>query len=859
MSCRLPTTVTPNHYDLTYNSINLSPPYSFSGVVKISIQVSKDAPNNMNSITLHCLEIAISEATLSSSSSTPTHATSINYSPSNETCTLVFPTPINPSTSLLTVTFTGVLNDQMRGLYRSTYKGQDGEIKTMACTQFEATDARRAFPCWDEPSFKSTFRLTCKISQTPTFNPIAISNTTIVSSITNHERGGSEKSTTYKFEVTPVMSTYLLALVIGEFDQVGKNSEKTKIRTTVYTAPGKGMQGVFCLETACRALDFLEDTYGVPYPLPKSDLLAIPDFAAGAMENWGCVTYREAKILTSETGTSLAMRKGIARTVCHELAHQWFGNLTTMEWWNALFLNEGFARYMEFIAVNSLFPSWGIWDEFVGSVFVLALSLDAMDTSHPIEVEVNHPDEINSIFDSISYAKGASLIRMIAGWLGEDVFMEGIKKYLRKFGYKNATSNDLWSTLGSHSGKDVVGMMEKWTKVMGFPVITIGKDGSVVQEKFRAGGRKDGLEVTDWRIPITFADGEMLVMGIGEDEMVAEKIRQGKGGKINKGQVGFYRVNYSTDVWASLSKEMGVEKMSNTDRLGLVSDVFALAKGGYQPVTVALDFVKPMAEIAVEDEFVVWSEVCDKLIELSGVYKGEDFEDSYKAFVKEVVGKQWEMIGWEKKEGEKDNKGSMRGVLLSAMAASGDEGVKKEALRLFNVYYGGGKEVAADIRKVVYKLAVSEDEDNVLPKMRDLFSKTTFPEEQRNLMVAMGGVKGEMLWKETIDWVLFSGQVKKQDAVWPLSTLGGGGKGEMAFEYFKENHERLKERFTGPIWGGVVAMCSRGVKDIETVVDYFKDKDVGNAKRRLAQAIEGGRLREARLKRDMDALKGYWG
>ena len=530
-----------------------------------------------------------------------------------------------------------------------------------------------------------------------------------------------------------------------------------------------------------------------------------------------------------------------------------------MEWWNALFLNEGFARYMEFIAVDNLFPEWGIWDEFVGGVFVLALGLDAMDNSHPIEVDVNHPDEINSIFDSISYAKGASLIRMLANWLGEDVFMEGIRKYLSKFGFKNAKSSDLWGTLGEHSGKDVVGMMEMWTKVMGFPVICVGKDGKVTQEKFRAGGRMGKAPAeSKWKIPIVFEDGEAMVMGVEEDDKVAKKISSGKGVKLNKGQVGFYRVNYAEDMWATLAGRMGVGGMSNTDRLGLVSDVFAMAKGGYQPVSVALDFVKDMGGIEAEDEFVVWQEVCERLIELAGVYKGEEFEDDYKKFVKSVVGKQWEMIGWEKKEGEKANKGSMRGVLLSAMAASGDEGVKKEALRLFNEYYAGGKEIAADIRKVVYKLAVSKDEDSVMPKMRALYLKTSFPEEQRNLMMAMGACKGGGIWRDTIEWALWSGEVKKQDAVYPLSTLGGGGKGEMAFEYFKENFERLKETFTGPIWGAVVFMCCRGVKEIEGVVAYFEDKDVGGAKRRLDQAVEGGRLRLDRVKRDREVLKDFW-
>lgn len=279
--------------------------------------------------------------------------------------------------------FGGKLNNQMRGLYYSDYVNLRGEKRHLACTQFEATDARRAFPCWDEPAFKATFQLTATIPLPDGGNFVAVSNTPALETSEFLRDGCRFK--TYKFAETPKMSTYLAALVVGEFDVVSKYSEKNKIQTSVYTMPGKGEQGKFCLSTASAALDFLEETYGIKYPLPKSDLLAIPDFASGAMENWGCVTYREAKILTGK-GTSLAMKKGIARTVCHELAHQWFGNLTTMEWWNALFLNEGFARFMEFIAIDHLFPKWNIWNEFVQSVFTMALGLDAMKTSHPIEV-----------------------------------------------------------------------------------------------------------------------------------------------------------------------------------------------------------------------------------------------------------------------------------------------------------------------------------------------------------------------------------------------------------------------------------------------------------------------------------------
>lgn len=330
MSSRLPTTAVPSHYSLSYHSLNLlSPPYQFFGSVKISLAISP----KQSELTFHCLDLNISAAKVSGGAF-PLAAEKISYDVANQSCTLTFGEEL-PAETTLELSFEGRLNDQMHGLYRSSYTSPAGETRLMATTQFEATDARRAFPCWDEPAFKATFELSAAVPLIGGREMAAVSNTPVASARTS--AGGLDR--VYEFERTPRMSTYLLALVVGEFDCIATTSAKTKIRTTVYTMPGKAPKAAFCLSTATAALDFFNDFYEVPYPLPKSDLLAIPDFAAGAMENWGCVTYREAKILI-DAGTSLQMRKGIARTVCHELAHMWFGNLATMEWWDGLFLNE---------------------------------------------------------------------------------------------------------------------------------------------------------------------------------------------------------------------------------------------------------------------------------------------------------------------------------------------------------------------------------------------------------------------------------------------------------------------------------------------------------------------------------------
>ncbi|GMH77500.1 hypothetical protein TL16_g07430 [Triparma laevis f. inornata] len=740
MSCRLPTTISPTAYKLKYSQIDLVEPFQFDGVIEIDVDVL-DHAGGINAITLHCLDLAVTRATCAGQD-----ANSFAMSLKDETVTLDFRSEISVGSHTLVIHFNGKLNDQMRGLYRSTYTNLKGEKKIMACTQFEATDARRAFPCWDEPSFKATFQLECTIPLIEGANMVAISNTPVLE--TQEFIKNNLRFKTYTFGETPKMSTYLAALVVGEFDVVSMYSPKTKIQTSVYTMPGKGKQGKFCLETASKALDFLEETYGIKYPLPKSDLLAIPDFASGAMENWGCVTYREAKILT-DVGTSLTMKKGIARTVCHELAHQWFGNLTTMEWWNALFLNEGFARFMEFISVNHLFPEWNIWNEFVQSVYTLALGLDAMKTSHPIECTVNHPDEINSIFDAISYAKGASLLRMVSNYLGDDVFIGGIQSYLTKFSYDNAKSGDLWAALGEFSGKDVPGLMVPWTSKTGFPVIHISDDGKTTAERFFASGEKgEG----SWPCPIVFQDGEKIILDETNKAAVEKKIKSlidtNTYFKINSGQFGFFRVNYSVKQWEKLGEVMVPGKLSTIDRLGLISDCFALGKAGYIPVTVPLNLVKSFGDIAELDEYVIWQELSEQMRGLAALYKDEPFFTEFQKFMVGMFAKQAELLSWEKKEGENENLGSMRAAVFAALGAANDEGTAQTAQRLFNECAAGGDAVQADLRRIVYKLALKQDEEGVMRVLMDLYRKTDFPEEQRNLMLTLGEVQSAGLHAE---------------------------------------------------------------------------------------------------------------
>jgi aminopeptidase 2 len=367
-----------------------------------------------------------------------------------------------------------MLNDKMVGSYRSSFKA-NGETKYMATTQMQPTDARRAFPCFDEPALKARFTVTLIADKRLT----CLSNMDAVSEVhVDGKYGNGKKAVT--FRETPPMSSYLLAFVVGELNYIQSNSFRLPVR--VYALIGQDIElGRFSLGLAARTLEFYEKTFESPYPLPKLDMIAILD-NSGAMENWGLLTFRLADLLIDEKTSSAGRMEQVAEVVQHELAHQWFGNLVTMDFWDGLWLNEGFATWMSWFSCNTFYPEWKVWEQYVGSSLQSALSFDSLRSSHPIEVPVQRVDQISQIFDAISYQKGSCVIRMVSRYLGEDVFMEGIRRYLKKHAFGNTTTTDLWAALSDASGKDIQ-IMQIWTKEVGHPIVTVTEDASSIHVK----------------------------------------------------------------------------------------------------------------------------------------------------------------------------------------------------------------------------------------------------------------------------------------------------------------------------------------------------------------------------------------
>ena len=527
------------------------------------------------------------------------------------------------SKAQITLTFTGYLNEKMAGFYRSSYKDKDGSTKYIATTQMEPTDARRAFPCFDEPALKAEYTITLIADKDHTClsNMDQASEKEVDSKIT----GGKRKAVT--FNKTPLMSTYLLAFIVGKLNVIESNDFRVPVR--VFATPASDIEhGRFSLDLAAKTLDFYEKTFDSKFPLPKMDMVAIPDFSAGAMENWGLVTYRVVDVLFDEMTSGASTKQRVAEVVQHELAHQWFGNLVTMDFWDGLWLNEGFATWMSWFSCNKFYPEWKVWQGYVTDTLQGALSLDSLRSSHPIEVPVKRADEINQIFDAISYSKGSCVLRMISKYLGEDTFMEGIRRYLKKHAYGNTQTRDLWAALSDASGKPVEKVMDIWTKNIGYPVVTVTEDeGSssinVKQNRFlRTGDVKPEEDKTLFPVFL----GLRTKDGVDEDLTLSQREQTFKVPgldffKLNADHSGIYRTSYTPERLTKLGKAAKEGLLTVEDRAGMIADAGALAASGYQKTSGILSLLKSFSD---ETEFIVWDEILTRISTVRSTWVFED-------------------------------------------------------------------------------------------------------------------------------------------------------------------------------------------------------------------------------------------
>ena len=587
--------------------------------------------------------------------------------------------PEAPEASV-SIEFTGILNHDMAGFYRSQYKPaapaaasvpRDDEFHYMFSTQFEACDARRAFPCFDEPNLKATFDFAIEIPD----DLVALSNMPVKEETPVE---GSKKLVS--FERTPIMSTYLLAWAVGDFEYVEAFTEREyngkKLPVRVYTTRGLKEQGRWALEHAPKIIDYFSEQFEIDYPLPKSDILAVHEFTHGAMENWGLVTYRMTAILFDEKLSEARFRNRIAYVVAHELAHQWFGNLVTMDWWDELWLNEGFATWAGWLATDHLHPDWAGWPQFINEGMDQAFLLDSVRSSHPIQVEVRDALDVNQIFDKISYLKGCSMIRMLASNLGIETFLKGIAIYLKRHAYGNAKTKALWDALSEASGVYVNALMELWIEKVGFPVVTVTEGDqqiSVKQSRFLSTGDvKPEDDTTTWWVPLalkgkTGTEGvEPLALTTKETtiEGVSNEFYQ-----LNAGATGFYRVNYPEARLKVLGTQL--EHLTTEDKIFITGSAADLAFSGYATTGALLGFIQGLKN---ETHYRVLSQALDALGTLKSIFgDDEQTKKGLEKFTLELIDKALKQVGWEGPKGENFNTSLLRKRLLLTAVANGHE------------------------------------------------------------------------------------------------------------------------------------------------------------------------------------------
>ncbi len=773
---RLPRHVVPIRYDL-----RLEPDLTaarFAGQETITITVFQPTSD----IVLNAIELDITSAQIAEDSGASRQAT-IVLDASLQRCHLTFATPLSPGTWKLTIAFRGTLNDKLRGFYRSTYKDEHGATHSLAATQFEATDARRAFPCWDEPDFKAVFATTLVID--PTL--IAVSNSTIAS----ETLAGGKK--VVRFADTIKMSTYLVAFIVGRIEptepvMIGK----TPLR--LWAVPGKGHLARFGQDIAAASLSFFESYYGIPYPGDKLDLLAIPDFASGAMENLGAITYRETALLVDRQSATHGELERVADVVAHENAHMWFGDLVTMSWWNGLWLNEAFATFMEMLAVDAWKPEWKRWDSF-GVSRAAAFSVDGLHSTRPIEYPVQAPKDADAMFDVLTYEKGASVLRMLEQHIGPTVFRDGVRDYLRAHAYGNADTNDLWVSLGKIAKQPVPQLMDGWIFQPGYPLITAelreGVDLILTQQRFtylpNPAPRTPHPSSATWQIPLQMrvtAGGKARTsrMLLTEKNTTVPLPHDWESVLINEEGHGFYRVHYAPDLLNRILNA-GIDRLAATERFNLINDAWATTIAGLMPLT---DYLDLTARFTAERDKNVWAVLLDSFSFLNRIITEED-RAALEAFVRGRIGPAVAALGWAPRSGESELTKQLRGELIGAQGKLGnDPAIQRRAVELYRAYRNDATAVDPNVVPSLVAILAHTGDATRYDEFNEKFRTATTPQEERRYLFSLASFQPKALLERTLARTI-SGEIRSQDAPFLVSAILGNVYGRELAWAFCEN------------------------------------------------------------------------
>ena len=731
---KLPKEVVPEEY-----AIHITPnleTLTFTGSETVKLAVRKP----VRRLVLNALEVRVESASVNKKA-VPKSA--IKLDAKEETLVIVLEEELPAGTHTLALKFSGKVNQQGQGLYYAPYQEHGtGAKKVMLGSQFEATDARRLFPCWDEPSFRARFQLTVTVPA----NLTAVSNMPLERE--TKVTGGKE----LRFASTPSMSSYLNVLVVGELDIIEKESKGVLHR--VVATRGKTAMGEYALQSSVQITEYFNDYFGEPYPLPKLDQIAVPGGFGGAMENWGGITYYESKLLFDPEKSSAQTKQDIYEVIAHEVAHQWFGNLVTMAWWDNLWLNEGFASWMGSKCTAHFNPQWEVWlsndaprdpTRRVGMPKETAMESDARSTTHPIQQKVATEAEANSAFDDITYKKGQSFIRMLESFLGEEDFRAGIRKYTAKHKFSNTTTADLWKALSEASGKPVEEIAACWTEQPGFPVVKVTRDEngkvSLTQERFTL--NFPDAPALEWKIPLTYSiAGEAAPVSLLMTGTTAQlpEIPPGRALKLNAGGAGNYRVQYDGISWKLLLQEL--PKLSVADRVNLLADAWALVQAKRAPLSLYLELVHklpPGTELAECEQVINAFDFIDRLM------LGASEREQFQRYARSVLRPTFDKLGWEPRPQELPSVALLRVSLITVLGDLNDEDIIAGSRTRFQKFLSDPPSLPPDLRAAVFKVVGSHADETTWNKLHELGIRTTSIEEKQNYYDALAGTRDPKL------------------------------------------------------------------------------------------------------------------
>ncbi len=845
---RLPDDVVPSRYDLT-----LRPDIAntrFAGEETVTVEVRRPT----RTVVLNAKELQI-QSTIAMRDGQPSLSATAAIDEELERATLTFPQELAAGAWKLKIAFTGILNDKLKGFYRSTYTDEAGVEQAIATTQFESTDARRAFPCWDEPAFKAVFAVTLVIDK----DHAAISNGSVKSETIDAAAG----TKTVVFNATPIMSTYLVAFVVGAFE-ASEALDVDGIPLRVWCAPGKKALTPFALKAGAHALSFFIRYYGIPYPGAKLDMLAIPDFASGAMENLGAITYREALLLLDEGKATYNELERVATVEAHEIAHMWFGDLVTMQWWNGLWLKEAFATFMELLAVDDFRPDWEIWTSFAISR-AGAMLIDGLRSTRSIEYPVVSPDDAQGMYDVLTYEKGAAVLRMLQQYLGPENFRRGINNYLNQHKWANAETTDLWDALEESTEEPVRAIADSWIFQPGYPLVSVEeRDGQLVLSQQRFVYQREGEPLSQqWQAPVSLrieaaggAREEKVLLKDGEATLA---LPAGYRAVVaNAGGDGVYRVRYAPGLLAKLTGDVQ-GTLSAVERFNLVNDSWANVQAGYTPLAEYLDLTGLFKS---EPDRNVWAIVISSLAGVRRILPNASDEalPGFERFVRNRLAEAYATLGWEPRAGESDLARQWRGQILGAMGTLGnDQAAIDKARELHRRFVEDPAAVDPEVAAACVSIVATAGDAVVYDRFFERFRTAKNPQDERRYLFSLAGFRLPSLIERTLGHLL-DGSVRTQDAPFLLySLLLNVDASAAAWAWIEQHWDEILRRFPD----NSIIRIVEGIPALSTpelaarVETFLASHTVPGAGKRLDQSLERMRIAVAFRQREAANLPAY--